>query len=221
MPPASRTVSPKSADPPAPDLRQRILDTSERLLEESGVTALSMREVARRAGVTHQAPYHHFTDRESILAELVAQGFEQLARRLARANNRAATAGKRAALIDSGLAYTGFALEHPGVFRIMFRPEVCDPTRFPAAMAASDRAHAELDRLVRLMHDGQHTQALASTYWAQVHGLACLVLDGPLGLQLPSLRERRAHLRASLACFADAMLGSSGDAMSSKVQEPP
>ena len=84
MPPATRSAARKSAAPPQPDLRQRILDTSEQLLEETGVTALSMREVARRAGVTHQAPYHHFADRESILAELVARGFDQRARRLAR-----------------------------------------------------------------------------------------------------------------------------------------
>ena len=74
-------------------------------------------------------------------------------------------------------------------------------------MAASECALAELDRLVRLMHDGKPGDALASTYWAQVHGLACLLIDGPLGLKLPGLRERRAHLRASLAYFADAMLG--------------
>lgn len=196
--------------PPAPELRQRILDISESLLEEDGVTGLSLREVARRAGVTHQAPYHHFADRESILAELVAQGFDELTRRLAHANERAATAGRHAALVDSGMAYAGFAIERPGVFRIMFRPEVCDPTRFPAAMAASERALGELERMVRLMHGGRHSQALASTYWAQVHGLACLMIDGPLGLRLPLRRERLAHLRASLALFAEAMLSGPG-----------
>ena len=209
MPDKRRPTARKSAAPLAVDLRQRILNTSELLLEENGVAALSMREVARRAGVTHQAPYHHFADRESILAELVAQGFDELSRRLARANDRALSAGKHAALIASGLAYTGFALEHPGVFRIMFRPEVCDATRFPAALAASNRAHAELDRLVRLMHDGHHNATLASLYWAQVHGLACLIVDGPLGLQLPRPRDRRAHLRVSLTQFAERMLGTS------------
>ena len=81
-----------AAAPPAVvvELRQRILDTSESLLETEGLSALSMREVARRAGVTHQAPYHHFADRESILAELVTQGFDELGRRLGRANDRAA-----------------------------------------------------------------------------------------------------------------------------------
>ena len=208
MPPAaSRASRPRRAPPaPAPDLRQRILAISESLLEEEGVAALSLREVARRAGVTHQAPYHHFADRESILAELVASGFDEMTRRLARANDRAATAGRHAALVESGMAYTGFALERPGVFRIMFRPEVCDATRFPAAMEASERALGELERMVRLMHVGVHSDALASTYWAQVHGLACLMIDGPLGQRLPRRRERLAHLRESLALFADAML---------------
>ena len=195
--------------PPAPepaDLRQRILDTAEAVLEEAGVAALSMREVARRAGVTHQAPYHHFADRETILAELVTRGFDELTRRLARANDRAAQDGRRTLVIESGAAYVGFALDHPGVFRIMFRPDVCDPTRFPEAMAAGDRAHGELGRLVRLMHDDRYTEALASGYWAQVHGLACLFVDGPLGQHLPGTRERRAHAREVLALMADGVL---------------
>jgi AcrR family transcriptional regulator len=59
----------------APDLRRRILDASAALLESDGLAALSLREVARRADVTHQAPYHRFSDRESSLADLVTQGF--------------------------------------------------------------------------------------------------------------------------------------------------
>src|SRR5271169_43533 len=85
----------QSADASGRDLRQDILDTARTLLDEQGVAALSMREVARRAGVTHQAPYHHFGDRESILAELVTHGFEELAQRLAVANDLAPSAGKR------------------------------------------------------------------------------------------------------------------------------
>jgi len=190
-----------------PDLRQRILDTSRALLDHEGVAALSMREVARRAGVTHQAPYHHFGDRETILAELVTQGFEMLAARLAKANDAAARVSRHATLMASGEAYVGFALDHPGVFRIMFRPDVCDPARFPAARAAGERAHGELLRLVRLLHDGQAGEALASTCWAQVHGLACLIVDGPLGQAMPTRRARLAHVRETLARFADLAVG--------------
>ena len=180
-------------DPPT--LRQRILDTSRALLESEGLAALSLREVARRAGVTHQAPYHHFGDREAILAELVAEGFDELARRLAGANDGQGT--RRTILVAAFEAYVGFALDHPGVFRIMFRPELCDPQRFPAAQAAGDRAHGELRRMVGLLHGGpDEAGVLASVYWAQVHGLACLLVDGPLGLQLRTPEQRRAHMRA-------------------------
>lgn len=195
----------RAAAEPA-DLRQRILDTAEALLESDGLAALSMREVARRAGVTHQAPYHHFSDRESILAELVTRGFDELASRLARVNDRVPTTDARRTRIASGEAYVGFALDRPGVFRIMFRPEVCDAARFPAAQEAGGRAYGELVRLVQLLHGGAHADALASGYWAQVHGLACLFVDGPLGVQLPGARERRAHMREVLALMADGAL---------------
>jgi AcrR family transcriptional regulator len=217
----SRQTPAGRARPEPPALRERILATAEALLEAEGLQALSLREVARRAGVTHQAPYHHFADRESILAELVAQGFDELARRLAKANdavaqvsslNAAGVAAEpdlRRALVLAGSAYVGHAIEHPGVFRIMFRREVCDPARFPAALAASERAYRELLRLVALLHGGQQDAALISTYWATVHGLAGLLIDGPLAEQLPTLAAKRAHMRATLGQFAAFVLGPS------------
>ena len=87
---------------PDRDLRAELLRTSRSLLDEGGTAALSMREVARRAGCTHQAPYHYFADRESILAALVAEGFDELADRLRAANDSATVTGARAALIASG-----------------------------------------------------------------------------------------------------------------------
>ena len=191
----------------APDLRQRILDTSEALLESDGVAALSMREVARRAGVTHQAPYHHFADREAVLAELVTRGFDDLARRLARANERADPADPRATVLGSSSAYVGFAIDHPGVFRVMFRPDLCDAARFPAAKEAGERAYGELLRLVGLLHGEAAADAtLASVYWSVVHGLACLIVDGPLGWGAGGARERRALMKTTLERCADLML---------------
>lgn len=201
---ASRRPGRPPADPER-DLRTELLKTSRDLLEAGGPTALSMREVARRAGCTHQAPYHYFEDRETILATLVADGFDELAARL-RAGNDLAASGIKVALRASGFAYVEFALAHPGVFRIMFRPDVCDPGRFPALQLAGARAHAELERLNELVYGKRATPATASILWAHVHGLACLLVDGPLGVQLTSARTRRAHLNDVAERFADLIL---------------
>jgi AcrR family transcriptional regulator len=170
-----------------------------------------MREVARRAGVTHQAPYHYFPDKESIVAELVTEGFEELARRMGAANDVAAESGKAEVLRRAAQAYLGFALEHSGVFRVMFRPEVCDANRFPRAQAAAQRARAQCERLVRIVHDGRFSESLASMHWAQVHGLACLILDGPLGAQLSTDASRRAHLLEASEHFVNLLIGERGD----------
>ena len=188
------------------DLRQRILDTSRALLDEQGVAALSLREVARRAGVTHQAPYHHFADRESILAELVAQGFDELTKRLAKANRLVSSHCHLDMLVASGCAYIGFALDQPGVFGIMFRPDSCDITRFEAAVLAGQRAHGQLLELVRLIKGDPVDEILASVIWSQVHGLATLLLDGPLGQQLPTRAARLAFVRQAQRRFAQHLL---------------
>lgn len=192
------------------DLRHRILDAAERLLDTEGVAALSMREVARRSGVTHQAPYHHFADREAILAELVVRGFDELTARLAQANEQIPVAGRLEAGIASGLAYVGFAIDHPGLFRIMFRPELCDLSRFPGAQQSGETSYAQLERLVAEVHGAQAVQSFAMVYWSQVHGLACLIVDGPFGVQLPGADERRAFARSVLEPFTRQMLASAG-----------
>jgi AcrR family transcriptional regulator len=193
--------------PEPPALRERVLQVSRELLAEGGLAALSMREVARRSGVTHQAPYHHFPDKEAIVAALVTQAFDELAARLAHANDLAAPQGRRAALLAAAEAYLGFAMEQPAVFRLMFRPELCNAARFPQACEAADRAHAELQRLVRTVHGGDYHEALASLHWAQVHGLACLALDGPLEQRVGGEAARLAHLREVTERFARMVLG--------------
>ncbi|MGV7210954.1 TetR/AcrR family transcriptional regulator [Oxalobacteraceae bacterium A2-2] len=189
------------------DLRTELLDTSRALLNEGGVAALSMREVARRAGCTHQAPYHYFADRETILAALAADGFGRLAGQLRAANELAASAGVRAALRASAQAYVAYALDQPGVFRLMFRPDECNPARFPGVVEAGARARAELDRLNTLVHGERATPAHASILWAHVHGLACLLMDGPLAAGLAAAQAREQHLEQVAQHFADLLLG--------------
>ena len=172
------------------DLRSELLRTSRQLLDEFGPSALSMREVARRAGCTHQAPYHYFANREAILAALVCEGFDELADRLAVAHEGLGGEDLHAVLVASGNAYVEFALRHPGVFRVMFRPDVCDPERFPEVVQASERAHNELARLARYVAGGETSLETEVLFWSGVHGLASLLLDGPLSGVFSSVQER-------------------------------
>ena len=172
------------------DLRSELLRTSRQLLDESGPGALSMREVTRRAGCTHQAPYHYFANREAILAALVHEGFDELADRLASAHEGLESTDLRAILTASGNAYVEFALRHPGVFRVMFRPDVCDPERFPEVVQAGGRARGELARLVKVVLGDDAPLEVEVLFWSGVHGLASLLLDGPLAGEFTSVEER-------------------------------
>lgn len=187
------------------DLRARVLAASLALLETEGLAALSLREVARRAGVSHQAPYHHFADREAILAALVTEGFDDLASRLERALQSAPPDAPDEASLAMGLAYVDFALSRPGIFRVMFRPELVDQKRFAEAEAAGERSFAMLTRLIERLGTAKtsvEAQTQASLHWAVVHGLATLFVDGKLGTDLKTNEAKAAHARQVLALFA-------------------
>jgi AcrR family transcriptional regulator len=127
------------------DARARILDAAVTLLESEGLAALSMREVARRSGLSHQAPYHYFADREAILAAVVEAGFRALESALAEHRETRPLAAR---LKRQGLAYVEFALRRPAHFRLMFRPELVNLEKFPAAQLAAQDAFAELEAMV-------------------------------------------------------------------------
>src|SRR5882757_7557151 len=104
------------------DLRAACLDAAMELLEEGGETALSLRAVARRAGVSPAAPYRHYADREALVSAVAAIGYRELAERLAAVHPSPSTPEQLAAV---AVAYVRFALERPALFRIMFG-EPCD-----------------------------------------------------------------------------------------------
>jgi AcrR family transcriptional regulator len=193
---AKRGRSPESAyNPPAgeaTELRERILRASIELIEEEGLAKLSMREVARRAGVTHQAPYHHFEDREQILGEIAEQGFLILTEVTGRAappqEMRRENVVERICAL--GEAYVEFACTHPAHFRIMFRPELVDVDNCPGARDAGQRAYGLFQEIVHAavavgLPARPSETALVAFLWSLGHGLACLLLDGPLAMKMP------------------------------------
>ncbi len=211
----------KTSPPPAADLRARILEASVELLDREGVAALSLREVARRAGVSHQAPYHYFEDRESILAAIVERGFDELTGELQRAIDGASgLRDRKAHWVRCGEAYVRFALSHPGAFRVMFRPELVDLARFPRAVEAGARAYAQLERIVAMAEGPGSPRARATLLWSVVHGLACLYADGPLRMEDTTPRARQAHTREVLHIFAEGIMGRRTPRASARARSP-
>ncbi|WP_204801672.1 TetR/AcrR family transcriptional regulator [Mycobacterium riyadhense] len=152
------------------DLRSVILTEAARLVAERGADQVSLRELARDAGVSHAAPAHHFTDRRGLFTALATQGYQLLAEALADA---------RPQFADAALAYVRFAIEHPGHYQVMFNRSLLDgaDAELTAAEAA---AAAELARGVATLRDpnARADPAYARlAAWSLVHGFSTLWLN--------------------------------------------
>ncbi len=144
------------------------------LLAEDGADAISLRAVARRAGVSAMAPYRHYADKEALLAAVAVQGFAGLRDRL-RAADDMAPAGQ--ALVEQAVAYVRYALENPALFRLMFGAKRLG--QHSEMTAAGETAYAVLAaRVAAEVPANADRDARALGCWSLVHGLASLFLDG-------------------------------------------
>jgi AcrR family transcriptional regulator len=162
------------------DLRRAILDEAVALLESDGPAALSLREVARRLGVSHNAPSRHFPDRAALIDAISADGFVALTSKLAAVRGASPTA-RLAAL---GQAYVAFADAHPALFALMFTPG--DPSALTLTQPVAADALAQLSDAVRDV-TGDDDPVDVAAMWAVVHGLAQLRLNGLALFGRPSL----------------------------------
>lgn len=175
------------------ELKPALLAAAAQLLDEGGAALISLREVARRAGVSHNAPYRHFADRDSLLAALAEDGFRELDRRMD------AETGGLAAL---GQCYVRFALEQPGRFALMFGAGL-DKTRYPQLQQAALALYRRLARAVHETAPAREPEVATLAAWSLVHGLAQLLLDRQLseavqgGLSAAELSERVTRMFAN------------------------
>ncbi len=190
------------------DLRRALIDAALALVTEEQDWAFSLREVARRAGVSHNAPYNHFPEKRDLLGAVAAAGFNALRERLRKAV--AGTNGPRAALLASGKAYVRSGLENPALYRLMFGPALAaangaaeagkrgrakaDSGRPTEVRAAGAGAKAVLeDIILRGAQSGAFAISARSrtelavaalSVWSAVHGLTMLVIDDITGSDL-------------------------------------
>jgi AcrR family transcriptional regulator len=158
------------------DLRHALLAAAEAELAERGMEAFSLRSVAKRAGVSHAAPAHHFGDARGLLTALAAEGFRQfLAAQAAR--EALAPSDPASQLVAAGLGYVDFAMARPTLFRLLWqseRPNFDDPDLGPAARAAYGHLVDQVGAA-----GGRQTEDEAAI-WALAHGLADLLAAGRL-----------------------------------------
>jgi len=187
-------------------LRVALLQAAERVLEREGLSGLTLRAVAREAGVSHAAPTHHFGDLTGLVSELAAIGFAQF--NAAMASSCSPDTPFPARALARAKAYVGYAQAHPGMYGLMFRTERLDYSR-PSLHEAAEAAFAGLAGAVAASrHEEIREQGLTleqaaaiARAWSLVHGFTMLLLDGRLSDILRHLPEG-----TSADALLDAML---------------
>lgn len=167
------------------DLRQALIEGAIALITEQDVSSLSLREVARRVGVSHAAPYRHFEDKEALLAAVAEAGFRGLTQTLTDKIQPLQHPLRR--LEASGVAYVEYARSHPSHYQVMFGTPRSERDKYPAKAAAAQQAFMVLANIIiegqaaGVIKPGE-PQQLAQVAWSLVHGLAMLLINGQLSV---------------------------------------
>jgi AcrR family transcriptional regulator len=191
-------------------LRDALLEAAERVLERDGLPGLTLRAVAREAGVSHAAPTHHFGDLAGLLSELAAIGFQQFNTAMAKAG--AAIDGSPETGMARAKAYVAYALAHPGLYGLMFRTERLDMNRPALDRAAGDSFRELVDAVGASRREEISAQSMSldqaaavARTWSLVHGFTMLLLDGRLSnilMRLPDGTDAETLLDAMLRATA-------------------
>lgn len=155
------------------DLRRALLATAAEAISQNGPAALSLRDLARRAGVSHAAPTHHFGDKAGLLTALATEGFGLLADALDAAGGD---------ILDAGVAYVRFAVAHRAHFEVMFQPGLYHPgdPRLAAERRRADQALTDALAGMAEPPAAEHRLSAELAAWSIVHGFASLWLSGAL-----------------------------------------
>lgn len=189
------------------NLREDCVAEALRIIEQSGLEGLSLREVARRLGVSHQAPYKHYPSRDHLLAEVVARAFAAFAQHL---DQRPRHSDPHDDMSEMGRAYVGYSLAHPLYYRLMFGTPLPDPQQHPEMMRQAQHAFAQLqDCFSRLpnANDGRDQTLDALFVWSVVHGIASILQTSAVStLALPpgTMASFAAHAFSRLRAALDA-----------------
>jgi AcrR family transcriptional regulator len=187
------------------DLRQALIETGLLVIREQGAHALSLREAARKAGVSEAAPYRHFTNKESLLAAIAEEGFKRLHSRL----SEAATESQDEPLVQlQSLAwrYVEFALDDTDLFRAMFSSSLVPPhaEKHPTLSQAAIGTFEQVVQVVVACQGSGHIQKaanpkiIATHLWGSIHGMTVLLVDQQMSFLGVTIEQARSIIRAQL-----------------------
>ncbi|THA86861.1 TetR/AcrR family transcriptional regulator [Streptomyces sp. A0592] len=168
-------------------LRERLIDVGAELVASEGTAALGLREIARRAGVSHGAPRRYFPTHHALLSAIARRGFADLAGRITALEAAAAQSPPRERIRAIGRAYVGYALENPGMFALMFRHDLLDSARAPSDEPRLRESTLPLFALLVALVGrcgAAEPSVTAAALWANLHGVAQLWRWGSLPLVL-------------------------------------
>ena len=190
-------------------LRDALVDTCVAIIEAEGIGAVSLRRVARDAGVTAAAPYHHFADRSALLAAIAVRGSQLLEEQLRAAASTAPSAVQAlGALIET---YVRFAASHSGYVHVMLRPELFEPAKHPEAQhAGAGSVDLLTDIVTACQREGSAPAGdptpLVGMVWALAVGIVTLWLDGPLEQRCVTLGTTPQELTGRISALLTALL---------------
>ena len=166
------------------DLKNALINAGIEILAKEGVDGLSLRKVAKRAGVSHSAPYSHFPNKQSLIAAISTEGFNQLYTELDAAVSSHSRYPKQQ-LTEGTRAYVQFAMKHGDTFKIMFSGVLEKEKDYPAFVEISGKTFQLVVNIVRACQDAKVLEAgppelLAVSVWGQVHGIVSLALEGQI-----------------------------------------
>jgi AcrR family transcriptional regulator len=166
------------------DLKNALIKAGVQILSKEGIEGLSLRKVAQRAGVSHNAPYSHFPDKQSLIAAISTEGFNQLYGQIDAAVSEYYNDPKRQ-LQEGAWAYVQFAIKNTDTFKIMFSGILEKEKEYPAFIEISQKT---FERVVQIVRDCQDTgilragssELMAVAVWGQIHGIVSLLLEGQI-----------------------------------------
>ena len=181
----------------AQTLREKVIKAAVKYVADNGPDGLSFRQIAAKAGVSHQAPYHHFGDRSAIFGEIALEGFRKFAVVMGAPARADEDTENCVRLCER---YVDFAIANKGHFRVMFRADLCQMHESPETQKAADDAFATLlEAVSEMVGDSASIDEIrvqATAMWSLAHGLATLIIDGPLENKIGKVSDRRALVRS-------------------------